>query len=335
MKQIILSRTDRIGDVILTSATFEPLRQKFPDASIRILVRPELVPLLASIPGIEAVPCPPEKGPKGIHPKRICTWHRYFKENPADCILFFHPDNDLQLAAATANIPRRIGYQKQLGKCGLNEKIPYTRDRGTRHEAACNFDLLSRIGCNEPSAIVPKIPLPKTPSTQKKQYAVFHPAAFGDKPRWSPEHYARLADKVISTYGWNIILIGSEPSHSTTEAFRKHGIPADAFEDRGGQDTLLETASLLQNASVVVSRDSGPAHLAAAVGAPLVCLMGQCDPKHSPQRWAALGSHTRTLISDLPPLNKKESRQARWKRSFDAITPDAVMAAIGDLTISR
>ena len=334
MKRIVISRTDRIGDVILTSAAFASLRAAHPDASIRILVRPELVPLFSNTPAIEAVPCPPGKGAKGFHLKRIREWQHYFQENPADCIVFLHPDNDLQFAAAAAGIPRRLGYQKQFGRFALNESIPYTRHHGKKHEALCNFDLLNKIGCATPDSLKPFLSVedskPTPESITAKPYAVFHPAAFGNKPRWSAQHYGELAEMLTSTEDWNIVIVGGEPSKDTTAAFRERKIPEDRWEDRGGKDTLLETASLLKGAQVVVSRDSGPAHLAAAVGAPLVCLMGQCDPKHSPERWAPIGDHTRTLISDLP-AKKGESRQDRWNRCFAAITAEEVHSAIREL----
>tara|TARA_R100000027_G_scaffold18279_2_gene13169 strand:- start:34315 stop:35325 length:1011 start_codon:yes stop_codon:yes gene_type:complete len=335
MKRIIISRTDRIGDVILTSATFAPLRREFPEASIRILVRPELVPLFENTPEIEAVPCPPGAGAKGFHWDRVRQWREYFRNHPADCIVFLHPDNDLQFAAAIAGMPRRLGYRKQLGQVALNQSIPYTRHLGKKHEAACNFDLLQKIGCTPPDPIRPSLHVEDFQKSWEKidgqPYAVFHPAAFGDKPRWSASRYAELGQMLVHELDWNLILTGSEPSTATAEAFRARGISESKWEDRGGKDSLLETASLLKSASVVVSRDSGPAHLAAAVGAPLVCLMGQCDPIHSPTRWAPIGNHTRTLISDLP-ANKNESRQDRWKRCFEAISAEQVFAAIRELT---
>ncbi|MGE9290362.1 MAG: glycosyltransferase family 9 protein [Puniceicoccales bacterium] len=335
MKRIIISRTDRIGDVILTSATFAPLRKAFPKASIRILVRPELVPLFTNTPGIEAIPCPPGAGAKGVHCNRIVQWRDYFRNHPADCIVFLHPDNDLQFAAAIARIPRRLGYRKQLGQVALNESIPYTRHLGKKHEAACNFDLLQKIDCPPPELIEPYLHVEDYPKDLgeilRKPYAVFHPAAFGAKPRWSASKYAELGEKLVHEFGWNLILIGSEPSTATTEAFRTRGIPESKWEDRGGKDSLLETASLLKGAAVVVSRDSGPAHLAAAVGAPLACLMGQCDPIHSPTRWAPIGPRARTLVSDLPP-EKGESRQDRWERCFEAISADQVLTAIREVT---
>ncbi len=330
MKNIILSRTDRIGDVILTLATIQPLQKTFPEASLRILVRPELAPLLAHIEKVEAIPCPTGGGAKGFHPKRFRKWRDYFRNNPADCVVFLHPDNDLQFAAAAARISRRIGYQKQIGRLALNETIPYTRHLGNRHEALCNFDLLQRIGCQTPTALQPLLPLPNLNHTPDEPYAIFHPAAFGNKPRWPAQHYADLAKQLITEFSWKIILIGAEPSPDIVKAFADRGIPEEKWEDRSGKDSLLETALLLKGAKVVVSRDSGPAHLAAAIGTPLICLMGQCDPIHSPTRWAPIGHRVHTLVSDLPP-HKNESRQSRWRRSFQAISPQQVLQTIQSL----
>ncbi|MEM0967057.1 MAG: glycosyltransferase family 9 protein [Verrucomicrobiota bacterium] len=326
MKEIIISRTDRIGDVILTTATFAPLRQRFPNAHIRVLAQPEIAPLLNGQKHVEPVACASGKGAKRMKSDRIRQWKRYFSDNPADCIVFLHPDNDLQIAAALAHIPRRIGYRKQMGGLALNETIPYRRHLGLKHEAACNFDLLTKIGCPEPKRIEPHLVAHES-SPIIGEFAVFHTAAFGNKPRWPTKHFAALAEEIIEEFGWKIVLIGAEPEVETVEAFHEKGISASSWEDRCGKDNLEATAAILRNAQVVVSRDSGPAHLASALGTPLVCLMGQCDPIHSPRRWAPIGDRVETIISDLSAL-KGESREARWQRCFEAIHPDRVMAGI-------
>ena len=161
MKHLLLARTDRIGDVVLTTAAFGPLRQRYPEARLSILVRPEIAPLLAEDSRIEPVPCPPGPGPKGFHWGRFRHWLGRLRADRPDAAVFLHPDNDLQLAAAFAGVPRRIGYRRQLGRCGLNETIPYRRHLGHRHEAACNFDLLERAGCPDPDEILPALFLPE------------------------------------------------------------------------------------------------------------------------------------------------------------------------------
>ena len=333
MKDLLLARTDRIGDVVLTTASFDPLREEFPEARIRILVRPGLAELLSADRRVEAVACPPGPGPKGLHPVRIRRWARFFRESPPEAMVFLHPDNDLQIAAALAGIPRRIGYRKQAGRLALTETVPYRRHLGFRHEALCNFDLLGRIGCPAPAEPRPSLVLPAGNGPlppEAPPYAAFHPAAFAGKPRWPAAHYGRLGRLVHERFGWRIVLVGAESDPETATALRNEGLPDEAWTDRGGCDDLAATARLLAGARAVVSRDSDPAHLAAALGTPLVCLMGQCDPIHSPRRWAPIGGRVRTLVADLPP-RPGESRHARWARCFASIPPEEACAALAEL----
>ncbi len=331
MKHILLSRTDRIGDVVLTTATFEPLHRKFPDAQISLLVRPEIVPLLENDPCVQPLRCPPGRGAKGLCVRRILSWCRAIRHIRADAAVFLHPDNDLQIAAALAGVPRRIGYRRQTGRLALNESIPYRRHLGEKHEAICNFDLLERMGCSPPRELRPRLFLGRNDAPPAETpFAVLHPAAFGSKPRWPASHFAELAAAIHRTFGWRIVLVGGDPSPDLADLLAKGPLPPGCWTDRGGRDTLLETAHLLGRARVVVSRDSGPAHLAAALGTPLVCLMGQCDPIHSPTRWAPIGTSVRTLVSDLAQ-EKGETRQARWRRCFAAISPTQVMNSINEL----
>ncbi len=336
MKNLVLSRTDRIGDVVLTTSAFAPLRHRFPDARIRILVRPELTDLLARNPEkIEPVACSPEPGAKGVHPGRIKQWLSTFRTDTPDTIVFLHPDNDLQIAAALAGIENRVGYRKQIGRLALNRSFPYRRHLGLKHEAACNFDLLELIGCPAPPSPRPSVSLgaPVTLPDELDRggpFVAFHPDAYGDKPRWPASHFVGLAERLVREFGVTIVLIGSEPQPEILRLLEESELPPNSWLDRRGKDDLLTTAGILGKASLAVSRDSGPAHLAAALGTPLVCLMGQCDPIHSPRRWQPLGERVRTLVSDLPPL-KKESRERRWHRCFEAIHPDQAFAAAREL----
>ena len=334
---ILLVRTDRIGDVILTTSCLDPLRASSPESDIDLLVQPALACLLAADPIARAIPCPVPRVGKGLHPARILHWKKRFRESNYRAAVFLHPDNDLQIAAALARIPVRIGYRQQIGRIALTTPIPYRRHLGEKHETLHNFDLLQILGCEPPASPLPRLHLTAKASamadkmTTAPPYAVFHPLAHGDKPRWPAKHYARLANRLQMEYGWAIRIIGAAPDPAFLATFRRDTEPNIVWEDHSGTTDLEETTGLLAAAKLVVSRDSGPAHMGAALNRPLLCLMGQCDPVHSPERWAPPGEKTITLTADLPPL-PGENRRHRWDRCFKSITPDEVFSAIQKLT---
>ena len=333
---LLLARTDRIGDVVLSTAVLDPLRETFPDTAVLLATGPAQASLLAADPVATplAVPTAPQAH-RRLRPHRFLRLRRRLRPLGCHAAVFLQPDLDLQAAAATVGIPRRIGYRGPRRGWFLTERVPSRREEGTLHEARAAFDPLVPLGVEPPPQPQPRIHLARETRggaqapVPPESFAVLHTTAHGDKPTWPPESFAKLASHLHTDRGWRIVLVGERP-HEAVTAQLIDRLPASAWEDRGGKDALDTTARLLAAATVVISRDSGPAHLAAALGSPLVCLMGQCDGVHSPKRWQPLGAQTRTLIADLP-ARPGETRRHRWARCFRSLTPEAVARAVDEV----
>ena len=331
---LLLARTDRIGDVVLSTAVLDPLRHRFPEAPVHLAVGPALAELLAADPvaaplAVETVP----HAHRRFRPRRFLRLRRRLRPLECRTAVFLQPDLDLQFAAAAAGIPRRIGYRGPRRGRFLTDRVTSRREGGTLHEARAAFDPLGPLGVEPPGNPQPRIYLPgeegAPPPVATLPFAVFHTTAHGDKPTWPTEFFRELATHLHATRGWRILLLGDRP-HPELARQLDARLPPHAWEDRGGRDSLATSARWLAAATVVVSRDSGPAHLAAALGTPLVCLMGQCDGVHSPVRWQPLGSRTRSLIADLP-AQPGESRSARWERCFRSLRPEAAARAVEEV----
>lgn len=333
---ILLARTDRIGDVLLTTTCLLPLHQTFPSRPIDFYVQPALAELLKAETVANVVPCPNPRMGKGISPRRILHWAKIMRQRAYGMALFLQPDNDLQIAAVLAGIPIRVGYRQRCGRWALNRSLPYLRHRGEKHETAYNFDILSLVGCQEPETLesriveTEKIRSIRQSMAQERLYVVFHPTAFGKKPTWPLGHFEDLAGLLATRCSWDIRLIGDEPMTALQKALQRRVGSHGTVHDHGGKTDLQELAAILKSAQVFVGRDSGPCHMASALGVPLVCLMGQCDRVHSPVRWQPLGERSKTLVSELPS-QPGESREARWKRCFQALSPQQVLSAIEEL----
>jgi ADP-heptose:LPS heptosyltransferase len=102
---------------------------------------------------------------------------------------------------------------------------------------------------------------------------------------------------------------------------------ASEYMNLAGKTDLAELGWLFRHAAVVVTNDSGPSHLAAAVGCPLVTLFGRTAPMYGPTRWRPLSERAVVIA---PSVSRKlfEGRDAHWRRSFAAITVDEVVAAV-------
>jgi heptosyltransferase II len=109
------------------------------------------------------------------------------------------------------------------------------------------------------------------------EYAVLHPgAAFGSAKRWLPERFAEVVQK-FPNLQWKVIGSAEERERNSqlTAQMGKH------VEDCTGKYSLPELAHVLAKARFVLCNDSGPMHLAAAVGAPVIALFGSTEPRHT------------------------------------------------------
>jgi len=206
-----------------------------------------------------------------------------------------------------AGIPVRAGYDKKLGFL-LTKRIKHEKQKGEKHEADYNFDLLSALGIDTASADrKPYI----TPSEGerglvdavlkdlgiRRDIITLHPGASCPSKRWSPKEFAKVADALSEKYAADIVLVGGdETSHLSAEVIS--GMKSKAF-DVTGNLLVGELAELLSRSRLFISNDSGPVHVAVAVGTPVISIFGRRDPGLSPKRWGPLGAGDRVVHRDV------------------------------------
>jgi heptosyltransferase-2 len=114
-----------------------------------------------------------------------------------------------------------------------------------------------------------------------------HPSASCVSKRLMPERFAEVADRLASERGVRICLIAGEPdamyAAQVAQTMREPAL------NLGGRLSVAELAALLRRCRLLISNDSGPVHIASAVGTPVVVLFGRNQRGLSPQRWGPLG----------------------------------------------
>jgi ADP-heptose:LPS heptosyltransferase len=262
-------------------------------------------------------------------PSRIESLH-------LDAVVHLHPDAGCYRGARDANVPVRIGYQQRfLTRC-LTHALPDRRSEGVQHEAAYNFDLWQLVGVPQPDHFTPNVHLPESARDslraklpwplESTPFAVLNPSAHSPIARWPAERFRRLADWLDKELNFKPVFVGADPADSIP------GHAADHFS-LAGQTNLAELGWLLKHARVSITRDTGPSHLAAAVGCPVVVIFGRTAPLYGPTRWRPLTP--KAIIVTKPVLRKCwESDGRYWRRSFTAITVEEVMAAVRQILAS-
>jgi lipopolysaccharide heptosyltransferase II len=174
----------------------------------------------------------------------------------------------------------------------------------TRHEVRRQLDLVASVGCEvEGDRMSLQVPDTAKQRVHKllqelginfnRPWIVIHPGATAPSRRYPPEHFAIAARKLVQDAGMQIIFTGTRPEQELVESIRlAMNVPSFSLVDRLN---LSELTALLQMSPLLISNNTGPVHIAAAVGTPIVDLYALTNPQHTP--W---GVPNRVLFHDVP-----------------------------------
>jgi len=303
-KRILIVRTDRIGDVLLSTPVIKALRDAYPHAYIAMMVSPYAKDIVDGNPYLDHV-ITYDKDGKHKSWRRTFKFARNLRKNKFDLSLVLHPTNRVHIVTFIAGIPRRIGYNRKLGFL-LTDQIKHTKHLGEKHESEYALDLVRYLG------IEPKdkdLFMPIKPESENwaedlfrqegikesDKLLVIHPVASCISRVWPSERFAGVADKLIEKYGFKVFIIaGSDPQHIKICNRVVAGMHHPAI-NLAGRTSVSQLASLLKRCRLHISTDTGPMHIASAVGAPVVAIFGRSQKGLSPKRWGPLGGKDKYL----------------------------------------
>ncbi|MFQ5952248.1 MAG: glycosyltransferase family 9 protein [Candidatus Omnitrophota bacterium] len=305
-KRILITRTDRLGDVVLSTPVIRYMRETYPDAYIAFMVRPENRDVVANNPHLDEVILYDKYG---TH-KSFWRTFRFaldLRKKKFDTGIAFHPTNRAHIILFLAGIRSRIGYDRKMSFL-LTKKIPHQKQTGERHEVDYNFDFLEQAGFDVGKAdhrpyIITNDNEKRLIDSIKKScnigddFIAVHAGASCPSKRWSPERFAQVADTLSEKYRSDIVLIGGDE----TEGFSKKVISGMRRRavDLTGMLLLGELAELISRSRIFISNDSGPVHVSVAVKTPTVVIFGRKDPGLSSKRWGPLGDRDVVLHEDV------------------------------------
>lgn len=305
-QRILVVRLDRIGDVVLSTPVLQALREAYPSAFIAMMVRRVCTELVEGNPYInEVITYDKDRSHRGfLAGIRLAVGLREWR---FDTALVLHPTLRSHLMVWLAGIPVRIGYDRKGGRL-LTHRMPHRKQEGQQHEADYTLEMVRTLGLTpgRPQPFVPVLPerdrrvgelLASRGVKPSDVLVAVHPSASCVSKRWMPERFAYVADRLIKAHGVTVILVGGAPDavHArTVETWMAHQ-PINL----AGALSLGELACLLKRCRVLISNDSGPVHIAAAVGTPVVAIFGRNERGLSSGRWGPLGPRHVVLRKDV------------------------------------
>jgi ADP-heptose:LPS heptosyltransferase len=324
MESILVVRTDRLGDVLLTTPVSTALRAFAPRAKISWLVSPYTAPLLEHNPDVDRILLDRGDSVRALADR--------IRAERFDAAVVAFPRWRVVRALWLARVPVRIGPASKVYCILLNRRIRQHRSRGTKHEADCNLELLGPLGApfkRYPTRYVAigdereaaRRFLEGAGVSGARPLAVLHPGSGGSSARWPLGHFAALGN-ALAADGCDLVVTagpGEEFRSGMAAVMRRPPVFV-----AGGSVSIRGLAAILSLADLVVTNSTGPLHLAVALGVPTVSVYSPL-PARRPERWGPYpafvegdGKH-RVLVA---PLRGSGSKAVE---DMEAVTVEEVL----------
>jgi heptosyltransferase-3 len=298
--RILISRTDSIGDVMLTLPLCAWLREHYPHAELIYLGKTYTKPVVRCFSCIDQFLDWDELN------KRTAEEQVSFLKNlNIDAVIHVFPSKAIAKLTKLAAIPIRIGTAHRIFHWFTCTHRPrFSRKKSPLHEAQLNFELLRPLGCDQ----IPSLEhiqkylecfrtkhLERLPNqdSSSNPYIILHPKSQGSAVEWPLKSYFKLALLLVEK-GYHIYFCGTQKEG---DLFRDIMPKHEHIHDLTGSMTLDEYIGVIRDAVGLVACSTGPLHIAAFTGIKTVGLYSPKRPIH-PGRWAALGKQVSILVHD-------------------------------------
>lgn len=336
IRRILVVRTDRVGDVVLTTPAMKALRDHFPGVHIAGLVSPVTAPLLRGNPCIDEVIVDDRKREhKGL--RGFFRLLRRLRRGRFDLAVVFHTKRRTNALCFLAGIKHRLGYRNNKYGFLLNHPVNDDRAQGTRHEIQYCLELLRPLGV-EGGSLQTFVPLEPEAvewvhqlffrETLLAPVAAVHTGASDPSKQWPAECFAEVIRHLAEKRRCRIVMIGTADQETLVSRIREWvDVPV---LDLTGRTSIAQLAALLKHCALLVSNDSGPVHLAHAVQTPVVSIFTRNQPGINPERWGPLGARSRWVAPPPGRLFFPEGRiSAEEERK--RVDPQQVIDAVDAL----
>lgn len=338
-KNILVVRTDRIGDVLLTTPVLKALRDNYPDSRIAIMVTPYTKEIVEGNPHInEVIVYDKDKYDKGIF--GFLKFVLRLKRKRFDLAVVLHTKKRTNLITYLADIPRRIGYKNDKFGFLLTDRVIDRRKEGLKHEVDYCLDILESLGIKAGGRNL-YMPLEKERLEwaydllqrlnikKNDKIACINPGASCISKRWPEDRFIVLINKLIDLNSFKIIIIGGlkdiDIANNIAKSVRYPVV------NLAGKTNLSELAALLKCSQILISNDSGPVHIATSVGTPVISIFGRNQAGLGPLRWGPLGNRDKYIHKKV---GCRMCLAHNCKTGFEclkAITVDEVLKAVDDI----
>jgi lipopolysaccharide heptosyltransferase II len=356
-RRILILRLERLGDLLMTLPALAALRARAPEAEVDLVVGTWNAPIARLVPGVDR--CETLDAPwlarevPGASVTHLLARALVWRRRRYDLALNFEPDIRSNLLLALTGARRRVGFASRGGGPCLTDPLAYDPQAHTAANTRRLVDAAlppadgAAAAGGSTALEAPRLELPAAARLRARRSLAMprgdgplvglHPSGGRAVKQWDPRQFGRVAAHLAAEHRATIVLTGSASDRALVDSARATIAPAVPVIDLCGRLDIVELAAVLEQLDLFVTGDTGPMHLAAAVGTPVVAIFGPSDPA----RWGPLGSPVRVVRARLwcSPCNRIRRPPARCTGRVPdclvAVEVDQVTRAARDLLARR
>jgi lipopolysaccharide heptosyltransferase II len=284
-KRILVVNVNWVGDVIFSTPFIKAVREAYPDAYIACLIHPRCKEMLEDNPRLDELIAYDEEGEHaGLLGKARLVME--LRKKRFDTAFILHRSFTKALLTRLAGIEERIGYATKNRAFVLTKAVEIPDEDIHKVEYFLGLARAAGIapkdnsyeffvGDKEKKAV--REFLAKSGISENDRLVVICPGGNWDPKRWPKDKFAKLSDLLIERFGVKVVIAGAKKDINLAADIKKRmNNPAVIA---CGTTTLKELGALLGRAALVIANDTGPMHMAVAVGAKTIALFGPTSPK--------------------------------------------------------
>lgn len=311
-ERIIISRTDSIGDVILTLPMATLLKQLLPGCTVIFLGSSYTKDIVACCPDVD----------------EFYDWKTAdLADIKADTIIHVLPRPELAKAARRAKIQNRVGTINRLYHWWTcNWLIKLSRKNSDLHEAQLNLKLLGFMeGVKKEYSLQEVVGLMNFKSAKascdavqyidnQKFNLILHPKSKGSAREWGLDNFKRLIE-ILPADSFKIFICGTENEGAMVRDALL-STPRENTVDLTGKLSLADYIAFIDHCDGLVAASTGPLHIAAALGKHALGLYPPIRPMH-PGRWACIGKNAKVFVTDRQCDECRKTQDCRCMRMIE------------------
>jgi heptosyltransferase-3 len=306
-ERFLVIRTDRIGDLILSTPVPEAIKFHYPGSHVTMMVSSYARDVIRGNSNIDAVIVDASDNKnRGIRGFFLLLGE--IRRGKFDVAILLKPTLRLAVLLFLSGVRFRVGTGFRLYQILFNQKVYMHRKVNLKHEAEYNLEMLRPLGII-PQKILPKVYVtpPEKDFVQKifdefkiappDTVIAIHPGSGNSSLNLPAKRFAEVADELIEKMNTRIVFTGSNRERKLVD-FIKSRMRYPSV-DLVGRTTIPQLAALLQKCDVLLCNSTGPMHLAAALGTPVVAIF---SPVFSagPIRWGPYGEGHQVILPPVP-----------------------------------